>query len=182
MWHRIFKFGFVKTYQVSALYKRKIVKDVTKIKEVTQDIMSSYGLNPKSQFLRTSSMDNINDPQRNVKERFSVDDSVDSDGNELSAEQQEYFRDSKLDAANTFDVDPEIFVGYYEIRERFDEDGNGHYSNYEVKAAIDSMTGYNLTADQKAVLWQLMTGSKSAKNNPYSTSEGQRVLDYLSDE
>lgn len=31
-------------------------KDITKIKDVTQDILSSYGENPKSQFLRTSSM------------------------------------------------------------------------------------------------------------------------------
>lgn len=88
----------------------------------------------------------------------------------------------KLETANTFDIDPDMFVGYYEIRERFDENGNGSYSNAEVKAAIDSMTKYRLTTEQKAALWQLMTGAKSAKNNPYSTSEGQRVLDYLSDE
>lgn len=88
----------------------------------------------------------------------------------------------KLDTAYTFDVDPEVFVAYYEVRAEYDTNGNGSYSNAEVQAAIDSMTGYQLTAEQKAVLWQLMTGSKSAKNNPYSTSEGQSLLDYLETE
>jgi len=34
-----------------------------------------------------------------------------------------------------------------------------------------------LTNDEKAVLWQLFTGSKSAKGNPYSATVGRRVLD-----
>ena len=85
----------------------------------------------------------------------------------------------KLGDAYTFGIDPDAFVGYYEIREQYDANGNGSYSNAEVKAAIDSMTKYHLTMEEKAALWQLMTGNKSAKNNPYSTTEGQRVIDYL---
>ena len=38
----------------------------TKIKDVTEDIMNSYGKNPKFQFLRTSSIDNIHDAQENI--------------------------------------------------------------------------------------------------------------------
>ena len=44
---------------IKNISRGKLFKDVTQIKEVTQDIMSSYGSNPKSQFLRTSSMSNI---------------------------------------------------------------------------------------------------------------------------
>ena len=87
----------------------------------------------------------------------------------------------KVNTAWYFDVSPDAYVGYYEIRENFDANGNGSYSNAEVQAAIDSMAEYNLTKEEKAVLWQLVTGSKSSKNNPYSTSEGQKVLDYLSE-
>ena len=36
--------------------KGRRFKDITKIKDVTQDILSSYGETPKSQFLRTSSL------------------------------------------------------------------------------------------------------------------------------
>ena len=50
----------------------------------------------------------IQDDRAIVKERFSVDDSVDSDGNELSAEQQEYFRDSKVR-----DADGRLMVMYH---------------------------------------------------------------------
>lgn len=39
------------------------------------------------------------------------------------------------------------------------------------------MTRYQLTEAQKAVLWQLMTGSTSSKNNPYSPQVGQQVID-----
>lgn len=51
----------------------KLFKDVTKIKDVTQDIMSSYGENPKSQFLQTSSMNSIRHDNRNVNERLSYE-------------------------------------------------------------------------------------------------------------
>jgi len=37
--------------------------------------------------------------------------------------------------------------------------------------------GDELTKDQKAALWQIVTGTKRAKNNPYSTEVGQKVLD-----
>ena len=83
----------------------------------------------------------------------------------------------KFELATQMGVSLDSYVGLYEIREQFDANGNGSYTNAEVKAAIDSMTGYQLTAAQKAVLWQLMTGSTSSKNNPYSPQVGQQVID-----
>lgn len=47
----------------------KLFKDITKIKDVTEDISSSYGLNPKSTFLRTSSMNSIEPITQNVNKK-----------------------------------------------------------------------------------------------------------------
>lgn len=84
---------------------------------------------------------------------------------------------TKFEIASEMDVAPDAYVHLYEIRGEFDADGNDSYTNAEIRAAIDSMTDYDLTSEQKAVLWQLMTGSTSARNNPYSTKVGQQVID-----
>lgn len=81
----------------------------------------------------------------------------------------------KVEIANDFGVTPDAYVRLQEIKPRYDLDGNGSYKNAEVKAAIDSMDGY--TIQQKAVLWQLATGSTSARNNPYNRNVGQQVID-----
>ena len=55
----IFKIGdryFEGVVNIENNEKGRRFKDITKIKDVTQDILSSYGETPKSQFLRTSSM------------------------------------------------------------------------------------------------------------------------------
>lgn len=82
----------------------------------------------------------------------------------------------KVEIANDFGVAPDVYVTLQEIKQQYDEDGNGSYKNSEIQAAIDGMPGY-YTSAQKAVLWQLATGSTSAKNNPYSRDVGQQVLD-----
>ena len=100
---------------------------------------------------------------------------------------------AKYEIADSFGVEPEAWVQLKETLPKYDADGNGSYKQTEVEAAIDGMGGSGallapwdmetggtelyLTNDEKAVLWQLYTGSKSAKNNPYSVSVGQRVLD-----
>lgn len=83
---------------------------------------------------------------------------------------------AKVEIAYDFGVTPDAYVTLQEIKSRFDADGNEYYSNAEIKAAIDSMSGLH-TKEQKAALWQLATGSKSAKNNPYSREIGQKVID-----
>lgn len=81
----------------------------------------------------------------------------------------------KLSMAYDLDVSPDMFVTYYETRNKYDADGNGSYSQAEVKAVIDAMKG--CTNEQKGILWQMATGSTSTKNNPYSKSAGQKWLD-----
>lgn len=101
----------------------------------------------------------------------------------------------KFRTAHTFGVEPDAYVCAKEILPQFDKpNANGNYGTYtqaEIEEALDALgTGTNgillpmagqmsvtLTNDQKAVLWQLLTGSSSAKNNPYSTSIGWDVLD-----
>ena len=71
----IFKIGdryFKAVINIKNVKKGKLFKDVTKIEDVTQAIMSSYGQSPKSQFLRTSSMDSIRNSEPDVKQKFSL--------------------------------------------------------------------------------------------------------------
>jgi hypothetical protein len=100
---------------------------------------------------------------------------------------------AKFQIADSFGIAPEAWVRLKETLPKYDTDGNGSYKNTEVEAAIDGMSGSGallapwdvessraelyLTNDEKAVLWQLFTGSKSAKGNPYSATVGRRVLD-----
>lgn len=54
--------------KIKNIEKGRLFKDVTKIKDVTEYIMNSYGQSPKFQFLRTSSMDSVPQNQKNVTE------------------------------------------------------------------------------------------------------------------
>ena len=81
----------------------------------------------------------------------------------------------KVKISYSFGVEPEAYVRLQEIKSGFDKDGNEYLSNNEIKAAIDSMSG--LTTKQRAALWQLATGSKSARKNPYDGKVGQQVID-----
>ncbi|MBQ7346104.1 MAG: hypothetical protein IJW45_08625 [Oscillospiraceae bacterium] len=82
----------------------------------------------------------------------------------------------KVEIAYDYGVSPDSYVTLQEILPDYDVDGNGAYKQDEVTAAIEGMPG-SYTKTQKAVMWQLATGSKSAKNNPYSKKVGQQVID-----
>ena len=100
---------------------------------------------------------------------------------------------AKFEIADSFGIEPEAWVRLKETLPKYDADGNGSYKNAEVEAAIDGMSGSGallapwdmetggtelyLTNDEKAVLWQLFTGSKSATGNPYSKSVARKVLE-----
>ena len=81
----------------------------------------------------------------------------------------------KVEIAYSFGVSPESYIRLQEIKPGFDKDGNEYLSVNEIKAAINSMSG--LTVKQRAVLWQLATGSKSARKNPYDAKVGQQVIE-----
>ena len=49
----------------------KLLKDITKIEDITEELRSSYGQNPKSTYLRTSSKDSIPTNEKNVNGKTS---------------------------------------------------------------------------------------------------------------
>ena len=82
---------------------------------------------------------------------------------------------------------PGALVYLKRILPEYDANGNGSYSQKEVTAAIDAVCGddnilyaltgrtphgFNLTKDQKAVLWQLQC---NGKKNPYNQDVGDRI-------
>lgn len=75
----LFKIGtryYAAVINIKNIKKGKLFKDVTKIEDVTQDIMSSYGKKPKSQFLRTSSKNSIRNPGEKVNKKLSSRDTT----------------------------------------------------------------------------------------------------------
>lgn len=80
---------------------------------------------------------------------------------------------AKAEIAYNFEVTPDVYVSMQELLPKYDADGNGSYKQAEITAAINAMGG---STQQKAVLWQLATGSTSAKNNPYSAAIGNQVI------
>ena len=100
----------------------------------------------------------------------------------------------KLNIGNGYGIDPQTYVKFKEALQTHDANGNGSYNQDEIRAAIDALSGADeetafmamllgesvdavfLTTEQKAVLWQLQSSSNSAKNNPYSRSVGEKVL------
>ena len=69
-YNTIFKVGnryFEGEVNIANLNKGKKLHDVTKIKDITQDITSSYGSNPKSRFLRNASMESVTQDAPGVK-------------------------------------------------------------------------------------------------------------------
>lgn len=77
--------------------------DITKIENITQDISSSYGQNPKSTFLRDASMDSIRTDDENVngdyslegvengKKRYSLKEYTDEEKKQHRKDADEYF-------------------------------------------------------------------------------------------
>lgn len=94
----------------------------------------------------------------------------------------------KYEIADSYGIEARTWVQLKEILPQFDEDGNGSYKGEEIENAIDALNGHGgimlpggdgpqqLTNEMRAVLWQLFTGSKSAKNNPYSERVGSQVI------
>lgn len=88
-------------------------------------------------------------------------------------------------------VAPDIYYGLKTLLPEHDADGNGTYTQAEVKEAIDAMAdeipddvlmalvgergSENLTEEVKAILWQLQNKSWSWKKNPYDTEMGYEV-------
>lgn len=102
---------------------------------------------------------------------------------------------TKMKVAHDYGMDLDVYVTLKEWLPEYDENGNGNYSGAEVQAAIDGISGgalipsgngyapgLKLSNKQKAALWQLFTGNKSAKNNPYDIQTGHDIIEAMSDD
>lgn len=90
-----------------------------------------------------------------------------------------------------YGIQPEAWVQVKEALPQFDANKNGSYSSGEIEKAIDALAGdghllapwdkdpIRLSREEKAVLWQLFTGSTSGSGNPYSTRVGKQVAKEL---
>lgn len=85
----------------------------------------------------------------------------------------------KVEIASYYKIEPDTWVQLNEMMPDFDEDGNGSYKKDEIENAIEALGDRvkGLGFAQKAALWQLMTGSTNGKNNPYSTTVGEEIVD-----
>lgn len=91
------------TVNIEPVSKGLLLKDITKIENITQDISSSYGQNPKSTFLHDASMDSIRtdgenvngdyslEGAENVKKRFSLKEYTDEEKKQHRKDADEYF-------------------------------------------------------------------------------------------
>ena len=97
----------------------------------------------------------------------------------------------RYEIADQYGIKPEAWVQVKEALPQFDENGNGSYSGKEIENAIDALAGdgrmlapwdkdpIRLSREEKAVLWQLFTGSKSGSGNPYSARVGKKIAEEL---
>ena len=98
---------------------------------------------------------------------------------------------ARYEIGDRYGIQPEAWVQVKEALPQFDENKNGSYSSGEIETAIDALAGdgrmlapwdkepLRLSREEKAVLWQLFTGSTSGSGNPYSTRVGRKVAEEL---
>lgn len=75
----------------------------------------------------------------------------------------------KVNQARGYGINVDLYTEFQETLPRFDANGNGSYTQAEVKAALDNM---QLSNKERAVLWQLRTGGKK---NPYDAAIGANI-------
>ena len=101
---------------------------------------------------------------------------------------------AKYSRGRRLGVSSAAYVLYKENMSAFDKNGNGSLSKAEIESLIYYISGNGghplsggknvkfvaISEAEKAVLWQMMTGSGSLKNNPYRGKQAQRAAsEYL---
>lgn len=152
------------------------------------ETMTAAGLSPETAKKLAEGLNGLDDPSDVEKWRYVIDNTSDVDCmNALKVVMDENTY-AKVEIAGSYGVSPDKYVSVKELMPSYDADGNGSYKQIEIQAAIEAyfdmlgtpmltLGGGSAYTTEKAVLWQLLTGSTSAKNNPYSRNVGQEVLD-----
>ena len=155
---------------------------------------TAAGLDREQALELTEELDALEPPEGKTsvqeiqKYRVAIDQSV-SESNQLKMLAAAGLKDSSYDkVAKGYEmgVAPAAWVRVKEVQQQFDTNGNGSMTQAEWEAAIEGICSYrivlpgdnprfNLTNEQKGVLWQMMVGKNTkSKNNPFSPKAGQR--------
>ena len=150
---------------------------------------TAAGLDREQALELTEGLDDLGtDPEEVQKYRVAIDQSV-NESNQLKMLAAAGLKDSSYDkVAKGYEmgVAPAAWVRVKEVRQQFDANGNGNMTGAEWEAAIEGICSYgivlpgdntrfNLTNEQKAVLWQMLVGKNTkSKNNPFDPAAGQR--------
>jgi len=106
---------------------------------------------------------------------------------------------TKVNACAQQSVSLQQYLRFQEALLKFDADGNGSYTQAEVKAALDGMgesgddnplllligdakPGEGLTKKQKAALWQCCNKTWKPHKNPYDRQVGEAIYAFLNDD
>ena len=158
------------------------------------NMATAAGLDREQALELTEELDALEPPEGKTsvqeiqKYRVAIDQSV-SESNQLKMLQSVGLKDSSYDkVAKGYEmgVAPAAWVRVKEVQQQFDANGNGRMTQAEWEAAIEGICAYgivlpgdntrfNLTNEQKGVLWQMLVGKNTkSKNNPFDPAAGQR--------
>lgn len=103
----------------------------------------------------------------------------------------------KIVTGHNMGMNVKSYIDLKSIMPKFDENGNGTYTQSETEAAINALAGddnalyaltgttpngYTLTDREKAILWQLQNKSWKPYRNPFNREVGQMVYDIMHEE
>jgi hypothetical protein len=117
------------------------------------------------------------DSMDSKQQKYATWDETEKSGNDLTSSMSDS-EARKYQTATDHGIDTDVFVSAYKAVDQadLDNDANRSYKQEEVKTALDSM---DLTNEQRAVLWQVISSAKSGKNNPYDPELGQQIYDEM---
>ena len=146
----LFKIGdryYEAVINIKNIKRGKLFKDVTKIKDVTQDIMSSYGQNPKSQFLRTSSMDMLPNNGKKVKGKLSYSSIANSFFNDETLATDEFLNRDYHETEFYKQYVDDCISNMRQTMEGFDESKVGEYRE-SIRKQLDGIVGVAVAMKQ----------------------------------
>ena len=181
--------------QKSSIKYEMVFMDFTPAQADRYNTATEAGLNREDALELTEKLNGLEPPegktsiQQIQKWRVAIDDAWDEQSQLqwLKAAGMNDAAYAKCEALWGEGVAPAAYVRAKELESQFDSDGNGSLTNEDWRNLINSMTTsgivlpgnteqFHLTNEQLGFLWQMLTGSKSTKNNPFSRSGGEKWL------
>lgn len=161
-------------------------------KTVDQFLAEKYGDAPESSQAAVSEEKEVDPYQAQAQANTPAWDSLDdkqkkyatwaeaakSDDTEAIAGSMTEAQARRFKTAQSNGVDDDVYVSAFQAVDDEDKAGDqsGKYSGEEIQAALDKM---DLSNEQKAIIWQMISSARSGNPNPYDQSIGQKVYDEM---